>query len=179
MTATNTQQLLELLMSQNYKRWPVVTINNEFIEYSKYVNYVLDQLELQLLHNKYVVITINNGSNEVVNRQTLQHDFILYANGTSIIKLEHYMPFYQSCISSGENWRYQLMTLFNATTDSDRLILWNNMFSARECQDNNNSLRIRLHINPDIIKHSRLNNVSNTYQNNITRINHKRALSHI
>ena len=161
MAAINTQQLLELAISQDYKRWPVVTMNNEFVEYHEYVKYVLDQLELQLLHNKYVVVGIDNGNN--TNESTLRHDFILYRNGAnSIIKLEHYMPFYQSCIGNGENWRSNLMTLLNSTTDSDRLRLWNDIFSARERYDNNNSLRIKLHINPTTIRRPILSNVIHT-----------------
>lgn len=172
MAAINTQQLLALTISQDYKRWPVVTMNNEFAEYHQYVKYVLDQLELQLLHNKYVVIGIDNGNNNVVEELTLQHDFILYRNGaSSIIKLEHYMPFYQSCIGSGENWRSNLMALLTATTGLDRLTLWNDIFSARERRDNNNSLRIRVHIDPITIKRPLLNGSID--------INHKRILSHI
>lgn len=172
MTAINTQQLLALTISQDYKRWPVVTMNNEFAEYHQYVKYVLDQLELQLLHNKYVVIGIDNGNNNVVEELTLKHDFILYRNGaSSVIKLEHYMPFYQSCIGNAENWRSNLMSLLTSTTGSDRLMLWNDIFSARERRDNNNSLRIRVHIDPLTIRRSPVNSSID--------INHKRMLSYI
>ena len=143
MTTITTQQLLQLAITKAYKTWSLSELTT--INMSLYK---------QLSHNKYVILNIQNG--------TLSHDFILYHNTpTTILKIEHYPPFYISCISSGNNWHNELTALLRANNGSQRLILWNTIFSAREQQDNDNPLYISIYLRVTKFKRSNTTGTDN------------------
>ena len=125
-------RLLQLVESKEYRDWQTTNIDNKV---------AIAEIMAQLYRDNYIAMSITNDGEDIATR--LSHDYILYHNPSNgaVVRLEQYLPFYDSCITGNDNWAKELAALLTVDTNK-RLLLWNYVFTAKERRDNDKPLHV-------------------------------------